>query len=101
VTITSPLQVIKPHAERKEAEVAEHVPNQFTPSFEHEVATVVPSDLGVPAPLTQAQIVVPTKKRSDPLPLHQAENAVPTKRKKHWYQKCFDIIKNKLAVVTS
>jgi hypothetical protein len=77
VTITSPLpklSTIKPPAATNVAGVARHVPSQFPgPSFAHEVATVVPPDIGAPPPLDQVQSGAPTP---------QAQT-----QKKNWIQK--------------
>ncbi|KAN0105756.1 hypothetical protein V8E52_010715 [Russula decolorans] len=82
VSITSPLQklsTIKPHAATNVAEVVGHVPSQFPgPSFAHDVATVVPPDLGAQPPLDQGLSGALTTQ----VPAAQAQT-----RKKNWIQK--------------
>jgi hypothetical protein len=76
VTITSPLRkisAIKPPAATNVPEVTGYVP-----SFAHEVATLVPLDLGASPPPDQAQSGAPTLQ----IPVPQAQTL-----KRNWFQK--------------
>jgi hypothetical protein len=79
------LSAIKPRAGRYEAEFAGHVPSQLPTPYS--VPTALPTTIStaVPAAVVPATITAT-------IPTAVSTSVSKPKQKRHWYQKCFDVI---------